>query len=317
MKIPFGIQKYIYQFQAAMPNYDTECPFSKDEPLRFEDRENVKLAFAAIADTHIVNNECAFKNLNNVFEDIKNSGEKFDALLLAGDVAEFGFNGEYKGFFDVYSKQTAVPHILLTMGNHDARVVFKKAKKAIMGWQSKHLGIDTGDKTYFSYDINGYTFIVLCTEKRLLEMAHISKEQIAFLDRELKRATENGKPAFVMCHQAFKNTHGLPEVWKTGDMGKQSDEVRAVMEKYSNVFFINGHLHGGICNYVEEILNEEKGVYSISIPSYRKPNNFGIRDCGTGYYGEVYDDRVVFTARKFISGEYINGDYTTFEIKLK
>lgn len=317
MKIPFGIQKYIYQFQAAMPNYDTECPFSKDEPLRFEDRENVKLAFAAIADTHIVNNECAFKNLNNVFEDIKNSGEKFDALLLAGDVAEFGFNGEYKGFFDVYSKQTAVPHILLTMGNHDARVVFKKAKKAIMGWQSKHLGIDTGDKTYFSYDINGYTFIVLCTEKRLLEMAHISKEQIAFLDRELKRATENGKPAFVMCHQAFKNTHGLPEVWKTGDMGKQSDEVRAVMEKYSNVFFINGHLHGGICNYVEEILNEEKGVYSISIPSYRKPNNFGIRDCGTGYYCCVYDDRVEFTARNFINGTPVTGEYTKFTYKLK
>lgn len=317
MNLPFGIKKYIYQLQAAMPNYDTECPFSNDQPLSFEDKENVKLAFAAIADTHIVNNECAFKNLNNVFEDIKNSGEKFDALLLAGDVAEFGFKGEYEGFFNVYSKQTAVPHILLTMGNHDARVVFKQAKKAIMGWQSKHLGIDTGDKTYFSYDINGYTFIVLCTEKRLLEMAHISNEQIAFLDRELKRATENGKPAFVMCHQAFKNTHGLPEVWKTGDMGKQSDEVRAVMEKYNNVFFINGHLHGGICNYVEEILNEEKGVYSISIPSYRKPNNFGIRDCGTGYYCCVYDDRVEFTARNFINGTPVTGDYTKFTYKLK
>ena len=66
MKIPFGIQKIIYQLQAAMPNYDTECPFSKDEPLSFEDRENVKLAFAAIADTHIVKNDCAFKNLNNL-----------------------------------------------------------------------------------------------------------------------------------------------------------------------------------------------------------------------------------------------------------
>ena len=49
-----------------------------------------------------------------------------------------------------------------------------------------------------------------------------------------------------MCHQPFAETHGLPEVWKTGDMGEQNDEVRAVMEKYNNVFFINGHLHGGI-----------------------------------------------------------------------
>ena len=89
------------------------------------------------------------------------------------------------------------------------------------------------------------------------------------------------------------------------------------MEKYSNVFFINGHLHGGIFEKVAETLNEEKGVYSISIPGYRKPNNFGIQDCGVGYYCEVYDDRVVFTARKFISGEYIKGDYTKLEYKIK
>jgi hypothetical protein len=106
-------------------------------------------------------------------------------------------------------------------------------------------------------------------------------------------------------------------VWKTGDMGEQSDEVRAVMEKYNNVFFINGHLHGGICDYVEEILSEEKGVVSLSIPSYRKPNNFGIRDCGTGYYCCVYDDRVEFTARNFINGKPVTGEYTKFTYKLK
>ncbi|MBR3948525.1 MAG: metallophosphoesterase [Clostridia bacterium] len=317
MELPLGIRKYIYQFQAMMPNYDTECPFSKDEPLSFEDRENVKLAFVALADTHIVNNEFAFKNLNNAFEDIKNSGEKFDALLLAGDIADYGFKSEYKGFLDVYSKQDAVPHIFLTLGNHDARFFYGRARKTVMDWQSKHLGIDIGKKSYYSYDINGYTFIVICTEKAVLEKAYISKEQIAFLDNELKRATENGKPAFVMCHQAFQFTHGLPEVWKTGDMGEQSDEVRAVMEKYNNVFFINGHLHGGICNYVEEVLNEEKGVVSLSIPSYRKPNNFGHRDCGTGYYCCVYDDRVEFTARNFLTGKPVTGDYTKFTYKLK
>ncbi len=317
MELPLGIRKYIYQFQAMMPNYDTECLFSKDEPLSFEDRENVKLAFVALADTHIVNNEFAFKNLNNAFEDIKNSGEKFDALLLAGDIADYGFKSEYKGFLDVYSKQDAVPHIFLTLGNHDARFFYGRARKTVMDWQSKHLGIDIGKKSYYSYDINGYTFIVICTEKAVLEKAYISKEQIAFLDSELKRATQNGKPAFVMCHQAFQFTHGLPEVWKTGDMGEQSDEVRAVMEKYNNVFFINGHLHGGICNYVEEVLNEEKGVVSLSIPSYRKPNNFGHRDCGTGYYCCVYDDRVEFTARNFLTGKPVTGDYTKFTYKLK
>ena len=150
----------------------------------------------------------------------------------------------------------------------------------------------------------------------MLEKAHISSEQIAFLDRELARGTKDGKPVFVMCHQPFAETHGLPEVWKTGDMGEQNDEVRAVMEKYKNVFFINGHLHGGIFEKVAEVINEENNVHSISIPGYRKENNFGITDCGVGYFCEVYDDRVIFRARKFISGEYKTGDYTRFEYKL-
>lgn len=316
MDLPFGIKKYIYQLQAAMPNYDTACPFSNDEPIVLEDKENIKLCFAAIADTHIVNNEFAFANLGNAFEDIRNADGKFHALLLAGDIAEFGLKSEYEGFFKAYDKQNAVDKILVTLGNHDARLFFKRASKVFQDWQSKHLGIDMKGKNYYSHDINGYTFVVLCTEKRIMEKAYISKEQIDFLDKELQRATSEGKPAFVMCHQAFANTHGLPEVWKTGDMGEQSDEVRAVMEKYKNVFFINGHLHGGVCDKVEEVLNKEKGVYSISIPSYRKPNNFGIRDCGIGYYCCVYDDRVEFTARNFISGKPVSGDYTKFSYTL-
>ena len=68
---------------------------------------------------------------------------------------------------------------------------------------------------------------------------------------------------------------------------------------------------------IAETLNEEKGVYSISIPGYRKLNNFGIQDCGVGYYCEVYDDRVIFKARKFISGEYLEGDLTRLEYKIK
>ena len=84
------------------------------------------------------------------------------------------------------------------------------------------------------------------------------------------------------------------------------------MEKYKNVFFINGHLHGGIFEKIAETLNEENGVYSISIPGYRKLNNFGIQDCGVGYYCEVYGDKVIFKARKFISGEYLEGDLVAF-----
>ena len=317
MSLKLFIDKYAKQIKAMNPKYDVFYTLSKDSPIVFENSEKVKLSMAIIADTHLPNRESAERNLSNTFEDIANSPERFDAFLLAGDIADYGTNNEYKRFFRVLDKQNAVKNLLVTMGNHDARIFFKKNTRIVIKETEKYLGINCNNKPFYSYDINGYTFIVLCTEKRILEKAYISDEQIDFLDKELTRATKSGLPAFVMCHQPFAETHGLPEVWKTGDMGEQNDRVRAVMEKYRNVFFINGHLHGGIFEKIAETINKEKGVYSVSIPGYRKENNFGITDCGVGYYCEVYDDKVIFKARNFLKGEYVNGDFTRLEYAIK
>ncbi len=316
MAVPFFIEKYIKQFKAMNPKYDVIYTVGKDDPVKFEDSDSVRLAFAAVADTHLPNRESAEKNLENVFTDLLFSEEKTDAVLLAGDIADYGFSSEYERFFRVFKKYKNKFKLLVTMGNHDARFFFRTASKAVNSNIEALLDIDLNGKTYYSYEINGYTFIVLCTEKAVLEKAYISHEQISFFDAELKKAVEKGKPCFVMCHQPFAYTHGLPEVWKTGDMGEQNDEVRAVMEKYKNVFFINGHLHGGVCSYVEEIINKDNNVISVSIPGYRKENNFGITDAGVGYICEVYDDRILFKARNFLTGKYVKGDYSYFEYKL-
>lgn len=312
MKMPFLVEKYIKQFKAMNPKYDVIYTVSEDDPIAFADREGVRLSFAAIADTHLPNRESAERNLENAFIDVMNGKDRADALLLAGDIADYGLKNEYTRFFRVFNKYKDDLKLFVTMGNHDARFFYKTASGAVNSGIEKLLGIKLHGKPYYSYDVNGYTFIVLCTEKAVLEKAYISKEQIEFFDKELARAAKDGKPCFVMCHQPFAFTHGLPEVWKTGDMGEQNDEVRAVMEKYRNVFFINGHLHGGVCRYVEEVLNKENNVVSISIPGYRKENNFGQVDAGAGYICEVYDDKVLFRARNFLTGRYMTGEYTEF-----
>lgn len=308
--------KHGAQLQAISPKYDVVFEVENDDPIVFEDSDNVRVSAAIIADTHLPNREAAEKNLANTFEDVANSKETVDAFMIAGDIADYGFKSEYERFFRPLDEQKAIKHLLVTMGNHDARFFFKKNSGIVMKKVEEYLKIKTNGKTYYSYDINGYTFIIICTEQRVLEKAYISKEQQDFLDRELARGTKDGKPVFVMCHQPFANMHGLPEVWETGDMGEQNDEVRAVMEKYKNVFFINGHLHGGIYENVVDTVNEANGVHSISIPGYRKPNNFGVTDCGVGYLMEVYDDRVVFRARRFLTGKFMHGDYTRLEYKL-
>lgn len=311
--MPFIVEKYIKQFRAMNPKYDVVYKLSEDEPIVFEDKNNIRLSFAAVADTHLPDRESAEKNLHNAFLDVLNAEGKIDALLLAGDIADYGLKKEYERFFRVFLTYKDKLKLFVTMGNHDARFFYRSASSAVNSNIEKLLGIKLHGKPYYSYDIKGYTFIVLCTEKAVLEKAYISLEQISFLDKELKRATKDGKPCFVMCHQPFAFTHGLPEVWKTGDMGEQNDEVRAVMEKYRNVFFINGHLHGGVCSYVEEVLNRDNNVISISIPCYRKENNFGMTDAGVGYLCEVYDNKVVFKARNFLTGKNVTGQYSRFE----
>ncbi len=310
------IDKYKKQFKAMRADYDVPFEMSADYPITFEDKDNIRLSLACIADTHLVDKDALSVNLHNFFCDVLNAERNIDAALIAGDISEYGKNAEYNRFFAVSDEYKDKCKIFLTMGNHDVRFQYGKNQKIIMNKVNEYLDINTNGKSYYSYDINGYTIIVIGTEKRVLEKAHITEEQMAFLDSELKRATKDGKPAFVMCHQAFAFTHGLPEVWKTGDMGEQSHKVRAIMEKHKNVFFINGHLHGGIFEKTFEVLNEENNVHSISIPGYRKENNFGIMLSGTGCMCEVYDDKVVFVARRFLTGEPVEGEYTKVEYKL-
>lgn len=275
-----------------------------DSPIKFTDSEKVNLAFAAVSDTHVLGESVTSFRFESLFKDLSNSGEKFDAVVIPGDLTELGLGCEYENFFNVLDKQTVTKNLILATGNHDVRYAYKKNKALIMKKVEEYLNTDTRGESFYSYDVNGYTFIVMGTEKQVFERAYISDRQLAFIDSELARATAEGKPAFVVCHQALAYTHGLPEVWKTGDLGEQSQQVRDILTKYKNVFYINGHLHDGMYERSFEKLAD--GVYSVNLPTYGKSNDFGVKEKGTGYFVEVYDDCVIFTGRNFIKGHNVD-----------
>ncbi len=285
-----------------------------DDPITLKDAEDVNLAVVAFADTHIRPTGISPFNFECGLEDIENSGVDFDALLVAGDLSELGDDVSYELMWEALD-ETEIDNILLATGNHDVRVVYDLRTEQIIDKTNGFLGTEI-DKPYYSYDINGYTFIVMGSDGRLFEKAFISDEQLAFIDAELERATKDGKPAFVMCHQPLENTHGLPEVWKNGGIGEQSEKVREILVKYKNVFFLNGHLHDGVYENSLEVLNEENGVYSVNLPAYGKENDYGkFLQPGLGTYFEVYDDEVVFTARDFRAGKSLEGCTMAFTLK--
>lgn len=284
-----------------------------DDPIVLKDEENVNLAVVAFADTHIRPTGISPYNFECALDDIENSDVDFDAFLIAGDLSELGDDISYELMWDALDK-TEIDNILLATGNHDVRVVYDLRTEQIIDKTNSFLGTEI-DKPYYSYDINGYTFIVMGSDSRLFEKAVISDEQLAFIDAELERATKDGKPAFVMCHQPLENTHGLPEVWKNGGIGEQSENVREILVKYKNVFFLNGHLHDGVYENSLEVLDEEKGVYSVNLPAFGKENDYGkFLQPGLGTYFEIYDDEVVFTARDFRAGKSLEGCTKSFEL---
>lgn len=289
---------------------------STDQPIQFEDSENVKMSFVAVADTHTLADSFSGNYLKHIFDDAENSEETFNAIVVAGDLTELGLACEYEHFFAPFETQSVFENVLLTTGNHDVRFNYKANTELIMSKVEQYNGIEIGDKSYYSYEINGYKFIVMGTEAQVFEKAYISDTQLAWLDSELDEANAAGLPAFVICHQPLQNTHGLPEVWKTGDLGEQSDEVRAILEAHKNVFYICGHLHDGIYEKSMEVLNAENNVWSLNLPTYKKSNDYGVSDNGTGYYCEVYSDRVVFTARNFKQGTAVTADYGYYSIDL-
>ncbi len=287
---------------------------STDDPITLKDAENADLAVVAFADTHIRPTGISPYRFECGLEDIENSGVDFDALLIAGDLSELGDDVSYELMWDALD-ETEIDNILLASGNHDIRVVYDLRTEQIIEKTNSFLGTEI-DKPYYSYDINGYTFIVMGSDGQLFEKAVISDEQLAFLDSELARATQDGKPAFVMCHQPLENTHGLPEVWKNGGIGEQSEQVREILVKYKNVFFLNGHLHDGVYERSLEVLDEENGVYSVNLPAFGKENDYGeFLQPGLGTYFEVYDNEVVFTARDFVNGYNLKGCTKTFTLK--
>ncbi len=287
---------------------------STENPIEFVDADNCNMTFVAFADTHMRDTAFQPHLLENGLADIDNAKTPFDAFVIAGDISEMGDAPSYDITWNlIENSEIGKKPVMLATGNHDIRLAYESQTELLMGKTSEYLGIEI-DKPYYSYEVNGYKFIVMGSDEWQFEKAVISDEQLAFIDSEL--AAANGQPAFVICHQPLANTHGLPEVWKNGDLGADSEAVKAVLMKHKNVFYLNGHLHDGVYEKSLEVFDAENGVYSINLPAFGKDNDYGkFAQTGLGTYVEVYDGSVVFTARDFARGANLEGCTYTFDIK--
>lgn len=285
---------------------------SLETPIAPIDSETVQLTFAAWGDSQISNylyeREAAFVAS---CEDLKNSAVKLDALVIAGDIAENGLESEYRFISEkLVAANDKIGQYIISYGNHDIRMrAFCQQTQRIAKFHNALCdGKVEKNRLYYSTEVNGYKFIVMNSDRTEFEEGWYSDTQLAWLDSEIASTKDSGKPVFVINHQPLKKTHGLPETWGSpaifdaGSIGDQSDDVKAIFEKYDNVIYITGHLHTGFGKYTYEDYGSFK---SVNLPTISCNNNNGYEADGQGYIFEVYEDRVVGRARVFATGEFL------------
>ncbi len=303
------------------------------EPLK----DDCNINFAVISDVHMTDESARRDILELGLYDMDKAEDKLDALVMSGDMTDHGNSYQYAALAEAFSKYQPADNIVMAIGNHDTwndeiddEHEFSQSKKLFIEYNKTIANRDV-DNVYYSTVINGYTFIMMGSEESHTD-AYISDEQLAWLDSELTKASADGKPVFVVSHWPLAGTHGLPLAWldnplfedrteleeNDGGFGAQNDEVEAILQKYSNVFFINGHLHNGASKksvYGYSSVETVGNVTSVNLPCYMFSNTKGSPSTGNGFVFEVYDDEVVIRTRNFTCGAWYTWEVYNVAIK--
>ena len=249
------------------------------------------------------------KRFRAAAENVRSATGRADAVLIAGDIAEFGREAEYAavaGCLQIAAENA--DRFLLCTGNHDIRIrPYRSQLRRFRAFLCTVPGADMCpyDRYYFSTEINGYPFIVMGADRNSFEAAWIGKEQLRFIERELQKAAAAGKPAFVLNHQPLNRTNGLPVTWEgrgswRGGVGLQSARLREILSSHGQVFYLTGHLHYGVSAYNVE---HSGNLHMIAAPTVACANHGPNGVLGQGFVLSLYPDRLTGTAYDFVKGE--------------
>ena len=309
----------------------TVVPYAGFElPVVDNARDDCNLTAELISDVHVEQYDVFRKLFLAVgLENLKHGSADIDTVVVAGDLTNYADETSLAKYYDLMKKYSPAPAVTAA-GNHDighvgdkdvTDITREEAKANFIKYNNEYLGIDATDN-YYSVEIKGYKFIVLGDE--VIDGGHwdamdMSEQQLQFLDNEL--ASVNGAPVFVVCHWSVDGMNGTDIIYPDSSIELENNDIKSIMEKYPNVFYISGHIHGGIkSNLAAEVckmsnVEQVNGVTYVSLPTFGIVNSFGYPWSGTGMQMEVYDDQVVFRPRNFITNAWFTNSVYTIDIQ--
>ncbi|MBR5426768.1 MAG: metallophosphoesterase [Clostridia bacterium] len=285
-------------------------------------KDEVLFTAALISDTHIKNSVFRTAIFDAGLRDVSKNVQP-DLLLVAGDCTDNGNEENWEAFKKSMDKAD-VANKLVTMGNHDTWTSYdtphdyEPALQNFINYGGAIMNREI-DGVNFTYDVNGYRFIVLGSDDTSTA-ATLSDEQLAWADEALAEAAAEfaGKPLFVVLHQPLNYTHAVGDnEHNSGINGDASEKLLEIMDKYENVFFFSGHQHYGLSSDAQPNLMIEgfktieyvsENITSINLPSYEYGSYVtgGEPHIGQGLVMYVFEDSVRFIGRNFALGGWIS-----------
>ena len=213
-------------------------PVCKEPPKTPDDFTPV-LRFAVCSDIHLSGdegdiNEARFRELFNFTEQYSASHESykgFDAVMVCGDMTEWGREKEYIAFSKVISEECPEgTEMLVCMGNHEFIEEREGECEDAFANYKKYVNEETDTHTV----INGYHFIGLSYTDKDENFG----EKTKWLDTEIKKAIADtgDKPVFV-----YQHPHPTMTVY--GSINWSDISIRTTLSKYPQVVDFSGHSH--------------------------------------------------------------------------
>ena len=225
-------------FSALFSVSSIGSPICKEPPETPDDFTPV-VRFVACSDIHLSGkeddvNEQRFRELFNdvsAYSAAHESYKGFDAVMVCGDMTEWGREKEYEAFVKVINEECPEEtEMLVCMGNHEYIEERETGEVNAIDNYKKHVNESINTHTV----INGYHFIGLSlanTKEGFGDGIKWLKEQL-----EIAVADTGDKPIFV-----FQHPHPTMTVY--GSVNWSNVSIRTLLSKYPQVVDFSGHSH--------------------------------------------------------------------------
>ncbi|WP_069811938.1 metallophosphoesterase [Streptomyces sp. TP-A0874] len=183
---------------------------------------------AQISDLHLDGGERAARRATRVMDYLRALPREVDALLVTGDIADHGAEGEY----EEATRILKAPFPVLTCpGNHDARPAYRKA---LLGTAPEPGPINQ------AHHIGGTAVLMCDSTIPGRDEGRLDAETLAWIETTLTELPQDA-PALLAFHQPpVRMHHPLPDSCMLEETGPLADLLQAHPEV---VAVLTGHAH--------------------------------------------------------------------------